>query len=61
MGRGGQFLLASLAYPVLRSLMGRMERSSVCFPVYTSLAFDKISFITLWTTSAIVGKAMSRK
>ena len=50
-GRGGQAVLALLAYPVVRrSLRVQMERGSVHFKVFAALAFEKISSAALWAT-----------
>ena len=51
-GRLGQVFLAVLAYPVLRrSLATCMEVREVHFPVYASLAFDKVSLASLSATT----------
>ena len=50
-GSIGQIVVAIVAYPVIRrSLSYYMERHSVHFDVYASIAFDKISQEALYTT-----------
>lgn len=48
-GRCGQVVLAYYTYPIIRrSLSTRMEHAPVHFPVFASIAFDKISSRSLW-------------
>lgn len=60
-GRGGQLLLTFLAYPVIRrSLFLYMEQTPVNVPLYISVAFEKVSLLTLRAISRDLSRQLEQ-
>ncbi|KAK5701335.1 hypothetical protein LTR17_022665 [Elasticomyces elasticus] len=59
-GRGGQLLLCVLAYPVIRkALLLDVERRPTTFRLFSAVAFDRISIVTLYALGT--GQAHTRR